>query len=248
MIRYRTRIVDTKSHGSSSTNLVRTNWREAVTEPITCPVNTQVDERMNNNVRIMGFGELDPFVDNGLSAAIRINDGELLVFKSLGYTDIAVYNMLSMIRFGELPTSHIEYRSDLLLDEIDPSVIKPMAFITNVGPLYGRNELQGYLSSVPDLTITAITSNNVSKSTVNEIGYFDRVFRPDTSYVAISMTVLTNRVIWPEPTTSKITFVRHSVEGYTDLFDMIHDTIGDTYNLVSNNTIETLIVNADMYL
>lgn len=248
MIRYRTRIVDTKSHGSSSTNLVRTNWREAVTEPITCPVNTQVDERMNNNVRIMGFGELDPFVDNGLSAAIRINDGELLVFKSLGYTDIAVYNMLSMIRFGELPTSHIEYRSDLLLDEIDPSVIKPMAFITNVGPLYGRNELQGYLSSVPDLTISAITSNNVSESNVNEIGYFDRVFRPDTSYVAISMTVLTNHVIWPEPTTTKITFVRHSVEGYTDLFDMIHDTIGDTYNLVSNNTIETLIVNADMYL
>lgn len=163
--------------------------------------------------------EVPRMMGQGLSAAIRLNDGAVKYFKFEPHeVNVALNEILTYLYFmGKTPK--------VTMNQGDGTVLK-------INDLYFRSNFTAQSSEISGCSGTE-RDQEFWMPVGNPMDYEDPNSTPRVSILET-----------PEPykrESNKATFIKHPVNGYTDLFDLIKYTSGDEHTIYSSAVVPSVI-------
>ena len=165
--------------------------------------------------------EVPRMMGQGLSAAIRLNDGAVKYFKfEPNEVNVALNEILTYLYFmGKTP--------EVTISQGDGTVLK-------INDLYFRSNFTAHSSEISGCSGTE-RDQEFWMPVGNPMDYEDPNSTPSVSILET-----------PEPykrESNKATFIKHPVNGYTDLFDLIKYTSGNEHTIYSSAVVPSVIWN-----
>lgn len=163
--------------------------------------------------------EVPRMMGQGLSAAIRLNDGAVRYFKyEPNEVNVALNEILTYLYFmGKTP--------EVTISQGDGTVLK-------INDLYFRSNFTAHSSEISGCSGTE-RDQEFWMPVGNPMDYEDPNSTPRVSILETPESY--------KRESNKATFIKHPVNGYTDLFDLIKYTSGDEHTIYSSAVVPSVI-------
>ncbi len=192
-------------------------------EPITihsCAAVEPADHiQVNTNITLNSLEEEPLIMGQGLSAAIRLNDGAVRYFKfEPNEVNVALNEILTYLYFmGKTP--------EVTISQGDGTVLK-------INDLYFRSNFTAHSSEISGCSGTE-RDQEFWMPVGNPMDYEDPNSIPRVSILETPESY--------KRESNKATFIKHPVNGYVDLFDLIKYTSGDEHTIYSSAVVPSVI-------
>ena len=194
-----------------------------VGEPITinsCAAVEPADHiQVNTNITLNSLEEEPLIMGQGLSAAIRLNDGAVRYFKfEPNEVNVALNEILTYLYFmGKTP--------EITIDQGDGTELK-------INYLYFRSNFTEHSSEISGCSGTE-RDQEFWMPVGNHMDYEDPDSIPRVSILETPESY--------KRESNKATFIKHPVNGYVDLFDLIRYTKGNEHTIYSSAVVPSVI-------